>query len=646
MPGTGSAGRPTLVKPPRLQSSTKLPKGLEDGGPPETNRKAPSRIGSAVSVASTSRMSEKDAAGLITDLTRLKAITHDIRIPAKELPHRKAIDIGDTTDDGFEFTDSVFQTEVPLPEEGFDVVERWQQDTKVASDEESNIDDDIEDVFGEDVISVSSLGTNPDDDADKYDTDLEEDLTNLPDTEKQDEDTTPKGRYLRICEDMGIQPASYFIKHMSETELVMKFHGLGPVGMKAMAESLMINTILEKIDLEGNYILGEGTSHLTRVLKENVYVTELVLTDNKMGTEGAKAICELLSENKTIIHLNLSGNDIEDTAAEYFYEMLTRNAAIKTLLLQHNSFEEKGAEWFAMALNENVSLESLDLSWCHFQTKGCVMIVEALRENVGLKYFDISMNGFGLEGAKAMEETLKENKYLIKLNLSYCRIPLEGTPHLAAGLQTNDTLEELNIGFNPLSAEGGYAVLVGIERNAAKTLKMIDFGNLMIRKNFKDLCDRLREDRPIKIKFGGVLSDQPRAKKKEDDPLTKLLNDPLNKLKRFVEEAGYRMIDLLKQFDTDNSWSISLEELKEGVRKTGIDLSDPEINELMKRLDKDGNGEIDFSELIEGDNENRLARREVKKYVEEMQQKEEQKEKLASGADPKSYMQLLEDTSA
>lgn len=588
-------------------------------------------------MASTSRMSEKDAAGLITDLTRLKEITHDVRIPKQELPHRRAIDI----DQEEEF---MLDGQFPLPEdEEFDIIQRWQESDEREDDEESDVDDDIEEVFGEDVISVSSLGSNPDDDAAKYDTDLEEDVENLmASPDKTGEDTTPKGRYLKICEDMGIQPATYFIKHMSDTELVMKFHGLGPEGMKAMAESLMINTILEKIDLEGNYILGEGTSHLTRVLKENVYVTELVLTDNKMGTEGAQAVCELLSENKTIIHLNLSGNDIEDTAAEYFYEMLTRNAAIKTLLLQHNSFEEKGAEWFAMALNENVSLESLDLSWCHFQTKGCVMIVEALRENVGLKYFDISMNGFGIEGAKAMEETLKENKYLLRLNLGYCRIPVEGTPHIAAGLQINDTLEDLNIGFNPLSAEGGYTILVGIERNTTKTLKQVNFGNLMVRKNFEELLVKLSDDRDIKIQFGGVLSDQPRVKRKDDDPMTKLMNDPLNKLKRFVEAAGYRMIDLLQQFDTDNSWSISLQELQEGVKKTGIDMTDPEIAELMKRLDKDGNGEIDFSELIEGDNENRKTRREVKKLMEEKQQMEVQNEKLLTGADPKSYMQILE----
>lgn len=49
-----------------------------------------------------------------------------------------------------------------------------------------------------------------------------------------------------------------------------------------------------------------------------------------------------------------------------------------------------------------------------------------------------------------------------------------------------------------------------------------------------------------------------------------------------------------------------------------------------------------YSELIEGDNENRKTRREVKKLMEEKQQMEVQNEKLLTGADPKSYMQILE----
>lgn len=169
MPGTGSAGLGTRVKPPRLSSPSKLRKTSEDEVPPPKS-KASSRIGSAVSVASTSRMSEKDAAGLITDLTRLKEITHDVRIPKQELPHRRAIDI----DQEEEF---MLDGQFPLPEdEEFDIIQRWQESDEREDDEESDVDDDIEEVFGEDVISVSSLGSNPDDDAAKYDTDLEEDV--------------------------------------------------------------------------------------------------------------------------------------------------------------------------------------------------------------------------------------------------------------------------------------------------------------------------------------------------------------------------------------------------------------------------------------------------------------------------------------
>jgi len=58
--------------------------------------------------------------------------------------------------------------------------------------------------------------------------------------EKQELDNSTKARYLRKCDEMGIQPATFYIKHMSDSELVMKFHGLGPHGMKAMADSLEV----------------------------------------------------------------------------------------------------------------------------------------------------------------------------------------------------------------------------------------------------------------------------------------------------------------------------------------------------------------------------------------------------------------------
>lgn len=94
--------------------------------------------------------------------------------------------------------------------------------------------------------------------------------------------------------------------------------------------------------------------------------------------------------------------------------------------------------------------------------------------------------------------------------------------------------------------------------------------NLMVRKEFKDLYDKLREerqDRKFTVKYGGVLLDSTRfGRNKKMDPFEELMNDPMTKLKEFLEKAGYRLIDLFKTFDRDQSWSIDLAELKEGIK--------------------------------------------------------------------------------
>lgn len=577
MPSAGTSG-PNV---PRLTSPVK--RVAKDGGgmdPP------PSQPSSRASSAT-----KRDTAGLITDLTRLKEITNDTRIQSPT--YRK--DHFDDFDDEPDLPEIEVKEELPR-EVSFGDLEIKDQDLV---DDLSDLDE-AEGLYDDNASQVSSLSTEPDL-TEEYDTDLEVDEDRWINPEKYDIDTTGRSRYLQACEEIGVQPATYFLKHMSDTHLVMKFHGLGPDGMRALAESLKLNTVLEKIDLEGNFILEEGTTCLTRVLKDNCYVTELVLSDNKVGNEGAKAICELLTDNKTIIHLDLAGNDIQDDAAEDFYEMLTRNAAIKTLLLRHNKFEDKGAEWFNGVLNENVSLETLDLSWNCFQSRGCIMLCEAIKDNVGMKYLDLSMNGLGIDGARALEDSLKENKYLEELNISYCRIPTDGCAYIAAGLQINDTLKKFNVGYNPFSADGGYAILVGTDRNEQSALQLLDFGNLMVRKEFKDLYDKLKEerqDRKFTVKYGGVLLDSTRfGRNKKLDPFEELMNDPMTKLKDFLEKAGYRLIDLFKTFDRDQSWSIDLSELKEGIKKANIDLTDEQIEELMKKLDKDKSGTIEFNFL-------------------------------------------------
>ncbi|XP_041354187.1 leucine-rich repeat-containing protein 74B-like [Gigantopelta aegis] len=452
-----------------------------------------------------------------------------------------------------------------------------------------------------------------------YDTDLDMDEDKWLYPERYDRDTTGLNKYMRACALFEVKPVRYFIQHMHDEELSLKHHGLGPVAMKALSIPLEINTVIEKIDLEGNGIEAEGTIHLCRVLRENVYVTDLVLSENKIESVGAIHMAQLLANNRTLESVDLTGNEITDTAAEYFYFMLKKNTTLRRLLLRHNCFEDYGAQFFRDALSENEALEILDLSWNHFQSKGCVAIANGLKENFGLKELNISMNGFGLEGAKALGDAIKHNRTLLKLDAMFCRLPLHGAMSMSDGLQTNDILQQLNVGYNSLHADGAFALLVGVDKNESSSLNLLNFGNTVVKPEFQDLQEKLESKRNIKIIYGGVTQEVPTLTAEYVDPMEAFKKDPFTKFKQWVEKAGYRLIDVLRHFDRDNSMTISREELITGIEKLNIEMTKEQIEILLQRMDKDGDGEIDFSELVQEDTQHRKTKRNVLKVVMEHQ---------------------------
>ncbi|XP_045175359.2 leucine-rich repeat-containing protein 74B-like isoform X2 [Mercenaria mercenaria] len=512
---------------------------------------------------------------------------------------------------------------------------------------ESSTGDDLEETghrsTGTGASGVSTMSeTEPDVD---YDTDLEmEDPDRWLHPDLYDRDTTGINRYLRMCQKLEIQPITYFLKHMQDTELIMKYHGLGPLGVKAMSDPLEINTTIEKMDLEGNYILGIGTNYLSKVLKDNVYVTELILSENKMGNMGAKAICDLLLENKTITYLDLKGNNIEDGAAEDFYDMLSKNTDLKTLILRHNCFEDDGARMLKDSLIENDTLTTLDLSWNHFQWRGCCTIAEGVAENTGLKYLNLCMNGFGLEGAKALEDMLRDNHTLLELDISFCRIPLQGAPHIAAGIQNNEGLQKLNVGYNQIQGEGGYVVLVAADRNEHGSIKYLNFGNLTVKIDFKKLADEMTEQKMMTVLYGNVMLDVTSFRNAKYDPWAHHQADPMTKLKEWLDQAGYRLVDLLLTFDRDGSLSLDLHELKQGIRSVGIDMTDLEVEILMKNLDDDNSGTIDMKELMQGAEKHTLETREAIRYKDEQDKIEAERRKQMKAGDVKDFQKLIQES--
>lgn len=81
----------------------------------------------------------------------------------------------------------------------------------------------------------------------------------------------------------------------------------------------------------------------------------------------------------------------------------------------------------------------------------------------------------------------------------------------------------------------------------------------------------------------------------------------MNKLKKVAlkviaeslsEEEIIGLKEMFKSMDTDNSGTITFEELKAGLSKLGTKLSESEVRQLMEAADVDGNGAIDYIEFI------------------------------------------------
>ncbi|KAK3100432.1 hypothetical protein FSP39_019892 [Pinctada imbricata] len=408
--------------------------------------------------------------------------------------------------------------------------------------------------------------------------------------------------YMEACKDLNITPINLVIKHLATNKLAIVGVVLGKKDAKACAIALLRNSTVETLVLDGNHLGGAGCRYFGDVISVSTYLTDIKIAENNLGSDGAKDICYALKNNNVVRRLDLSGNGFTEEDAEYFKEMLDENHALRELYLSHNKFQEKGGEVFADGLANNDFLRVLDLSWNHLRMGGAKAIGTALQSNRHLEKLNISWNGFHVRGALSLAKALEVNTTLLEMDLSCNRLGDLCVQAIVKGLQKNATLKVLRLAQNHINPEGAMHILGTIDATPSIALELLDLGDRCVTDKFENLYHELQKKRsPFKVIYGMVWQTDRRSlssydREKEEEDLAE--EDPLTVLFEYARLQNFRLIDMFKNLDTDNSGSLDKQEFIDGLAMVNIPMTKKGVARLINRMDVDNDGEIDFGELI------------------------------------------------
>lgn len=272
--------------------------------------------------------------------------------------------------------------------------------------------------------------------------------------------------YETACRQADTVPVARFLHGLGGFECGLAHFGVGPLGMRPIAEALRMNPPLRVLSLADNRITEAGGDEVVRFIAFNTTLTSLDLADNQLGTFASRKIFKALAWNITLQAISLRGNNIKCAAGKEIAGAIAACVALTSLDLSFNSLGDAGLADISVVLPVAPKLANLNLAWNHISNAGATSIANGLIANSSLETLDLGWNGIGESGGIRLGEVMATNRVVRHVLLANNRITAPAALVIGDSLRFNSVVEMVDLSNNPLGKEGVSAILGSVSNRS------------------------------------------------------------------------------------------------------------------------------------------------------------------------------------
>lgn len=437
----------------------------------------------------------------------------------------------------------------------------------------------------------------------------------------------PNLAYLNISGNaIGAQSALSLRKYISSTfctlrELILDDADVDDVECALFMMAFERNKSVEHLSLRSNMIGQQARIHPTSPSKVKPSTPAVQTKGGNLPT-GGEAIGAMLNVNLNIHRLDLSWNVVKCHCSTPIANALQLNYHLQELTLSYNSIGDLGALVFGQALRINSTLQKLRLAYNGIGSKGAFGLASGLAANAGLQELTLDGNPIGLDAAKALMRSSCSRPGSSQAGHAFCRLSLVECNLTVAKLTSTSGKprpgepEKLLV-FNPNSPAGNYSL------NLAEP-----YENMIAHEVFR-IASTNAEYHFTKLEFAAAASTSRSTVVKLEH--AKVKEQPKEEVavpgKLIASRKAKSAVKLLfKKVDADGSGCVDQSELVQAMREHGITISDGDLMRLLNEYDYDGSGSLqieEFSDLffrcgfsmIDSDHSGSLDRFEIAKVL-------------------------------